>query len=76
MVGHLPIILAPAHEYETLNIVVKRCMAVSKHFNQKHTVITGDQALYCKLQELKWLIPECKERLIPRLGGIQVEYKK
>ena len=51
LVGH--IILAPAPAHETLNTVVKRCMAVSKHFNQKHTVITGDQALYCKLQELK-----------------------
>ena len=27
LVGHMPIILAPAHEYETLNTVVKRCMA-------------------------------------------------
>ena len=47
-------------------------MAVLKHFNQKHTVITGDQAFYCKLQELKWLIPECKEKLIPRLGGLHI----
>ena len=39
LVGHMPIILAPVHEYETLNtVVVKRCMAVLKHFNQKtHT---------------------------------------
>ena len=40
--------------------------------NKKHTVITGDQALYCKLQELKWLIPEYKESLIPRLGGLHI----
>ena len=46
LVGHMPIMLAPAHEYETLNTVVKRCMTVSEH--QTHTVITGDQALYCK----------------------------
>ena len=26
-VGYLPIIIAPAHEFDTLNTVVKRCMA-------------------------------------------------
>ena len=72
LIGHMRIILAPAHEYDTLNTVIKRCVAVSEYFKEKHTVITGDQALYCKLQELKWLIPEYKERLIPRLGGLHI----
>jgi hypothetical protein len=48
-VGHLPIIVAPAHELDTLNTVVRRCMAISSHLGQDYTVITIDQALYCKL---------------------------
>jgi len=68
--GYLPIILAPAHELETLNTVVKRCMAISSHFDQQYTVVTVDQALYCKLMELKWSVKEYQEKLIPRLGGL------
>ncbi len=71
-VGYLPIILAPAHEMDTLNTAVKRCMAISSHFGQEHTVLTVDQALYCRLMELKWSVPEYQDTLIPRLGGLHV----
>jgi len=47
-VGYLPIILAPAHRFETLNAVVRRCLHISKQFGQQYTVLTVDQALYCK----------------------------
>ena len=69
-VGYLPIILAPAHELDTLNTVVKRCMAISSHFGQEHTILTVDQALFCKLMELNWSIDEYRDKLIPRLGGL------
>lgn len=69
-VGYLPIILAPAHELDTLNTVVKRCMAISAHFDQEHTVLTVDQALFCKLMELKWCVEEYQDKLYPRLGGL------
>ena len=39
-VGCLPIILAPAHDFDTLNTAVKRCMAISSHFGQEYTVLT------------------------------------
>ena len=71
-VGYLPIILAPAHEFDTLNTVVKRCMAISSRFGQEHTVITVDQALYYRLMELKWSLPQYQDKLIPRLGGLHV----
>ena len=71
-VGYLPIILAPAHDLDTLNTAVKRCMAISSHFGQEHMVLTVDQALYCRLMELKWSVPEYQNKLIPRLGGLHV----
>ena len=61
-VGYLSIILAPVHEFDTLNTVVKRCMAISSRFGQEHTVITVDQALYCRLMELKWYLPQYKDK--------------
>jgi hypothetical protein len=60
-VGYLPIILAPADELDTLNTVVRKCMAISSHFGQQHTVITVDQVLFCKLMELKWSVQEYKD---------------
>ena len=71
-VGYLPIILAPVHEFDTSNTVVNRCMAISSRFGQEHTVITVDQALYYRLVELKWSLPQYQHKLIPRLGGLHV----
>ena len=47
-------------------------MAISSHFGQEHMVLTVDQALYCRLMELKWSVPEYQNKLIPRLGGLHV----
>ena len=69
-VGYLPIILAPAHDLDTLNTAVKRCMAISSHFGQEHTVLTVDQALYCRLMELKWSAPDYHNKLIPCLEEV------
>ena len=71
-IGYLPILIAPGHEFDTLNTVVKRCLAISARFGQEHTVITVDQALYCKLMELKWTIPEYLDKVIPCLGGLHI----
>jgi uncharacterized protein YdcH (DUF465 family) len=68
-IGFLPIILSPAHEYDTLNTVVIRCKHIAESLGQKYVVITVDEALYCKLMELKWS-QEGYSFLIPRLGGL------
>ena len=70
-VGHMPMILNPASDYDTINVVIRRCMAVSAHFDQKYTVITVDQQLYCKLHILISNILEFKN-VIPRLGGFHI----
>jgi hypothetical protein len=56
----MPIIQAPVHEMDTLNTVVKKCMHVATVLGQQYTVITVDQALYCKLVELKWQFQLCQ----------------
>ena len=47
-------------------------MFVAEHLGLSHTVITVDQALYYKLMELKWKIPEYSVKWIPRLGGFHI----
>ena len=71
-VGHMPMILNPASEYDTLNVVVRRCVAISKKFGQKYTVITVDQQLYCKLHVLISNISDFRSVVIPRLGGFHI----
>ncbi len=58
---------------DTLNTAIQRYMHISKEMNQCYTVITVDEALYCKLMELKWKTPNYKEKLIPRLGGLHIQ---
>lgn len=70
--GFLPMINQPAHEYDTLYTVLIRCMNISKFLNLSHTVITVDQALYCKLKQLTWLKPKTFENVIIRLGGLHI----
>ena len=39
-VGHMPLILAPAHDVDTLNTVVKRCKFVADKLGQTYVVLT------------------------------------
>ena len=71
-VGYLPIILSPAHEMGTLNTVVRRCLVTAEHFQQEHVAITVDQALFCKLMELKWGVTEYMDKFFPKFGGLHI----
>ena len=51
--GYMPIIQASAHEHDTLNTVVLKCLHVARKPGQQHVIITVDEALFSKLMELK-----------------------
>ena len=53
MVGPLPIVNAPAHEFETLRTVILRCKAMTRLRNGKYTVVTMDEGLYNKAKMLQ-----------------------
>ena len=72
-VGYMPKIQAPAHEMVCNgHTVIHRCMYTPTELGQEYTVITADQALFCKIMELRWSIPEYGEKLVMRLGGLQI----
>ena len=48
----LPILQAPADDNDTLTTVISRFMVISHHRSQKHTIITADQGLYNRGEEL------------------------
>ena len=53
-----------------LRILGTISVSVAESFNQKHVVLTVGQALFPILMELKWVVPEHKYVLIPRIGGL------
>ena len=71
-VGLLPILQAPADEYDTITTVINRFKAISQHLGQTHTVITSDQPLYAKGKELVWANKDLFNNVIFRLGGLHV----
>ncbi|KAL2095499.1 hypothetical protein ACEWY4_010218 [Coilia grayii] len=71
-IGYMPIVQAPAHELDTLNTVIQRCRHIATALGQQHVVLTVDEALYCKLMELKWAKDEYQDFLIVRMGGLHI----
>ncbi|KAG1710438.1 hypothetical protein GQR58_002712 [Nymphon striatum] len=69
---NMSIIQAEAHDISTLNTVVIRALHVVRALGNKYIVMTVDQALFPQLIELKWSVPEYRETLIPRLGGLHI----
>ena len=66
----MPIIQAPASDLDTLYTVVGRILRIAQFLGQNFLVLTVDEGLFPKLIELKWSVPEYKDILIPRLGGL------
>ena len=68
-VGHLPIINAPAHEYDVIWTVMNRSMDIAKALGQEYAIITFDEQLYSKAKQLQWFKPEQCRNVIIMLGG-------
>lgn len=69
--GMLPILQAPADDYNTLTTVINRFVSISNAIGQKHTIITADQPLYSRGKELVWANPEF-ENVIFLMGGLHI----
>ena len=54
---------------------MQECKHVAKKLGQYNYVITVDEALFCKLMELKWAKVEYQDCLIGRLGGFHTAMK-
>ena len=78
MVGSLPIVNAPAHEFETLETlwtVILRGKAMTRLRNEKYTctVVTMDEGLYNKAKMLQWAKMEEFKSVIVVLGGFHTQ---
>lgn len=72
-IGHLPIINAPAHEYDVIWTVINRSIDITKALGQEFTIITFDEQLYSKAKQLQWFKPEECQNVIIMLGGFHTQ---
>lgn len=56
----------------TLNTVIKRGISLADKLNFEYIVFTVDQALYCKMLELRWSSEVYQKRIILRMGGLHI----
>ena len=63
-------VLGEATDFDTINTVVERCRFVANSLDQQYIIITADEAIFCKLMELKYANADLRRILIVRLGGL------
>ena len=68
-VGYCPCIPSTPTEYSTVYTVMKTVQKMMKRLNQKHSVITFDEAIYCKAKEVQWRCKDEFSNTVLRLGG-------
>ncbi len=71
-VAYMPVMLESVNDCDTLNTIVIRALKLCEEFNQTHSIITADEAVYSGLIKLRWVTPGYHQRLILRLGGLHV----
>ena len=67
-VGYLPVINASPTEYSTINAILTRSKEIADKLQLKYAVLVFDEAVYSKIQHIRWKEPEFYERFVVRLG--------
>ena len=72
-IDYLPIINTPVHERDTLWTVIGRCLRITHELNAAQaTVLTFDEQLYAKVNDLQWENPGTCRSLFVRLGDFHI----
>ena len=73
VVGHTPLINAPAHEMKTQHEVVRRCKDIrNKVARGQSVVLTSDQDVHKGLVSSKRLMPKFMEDVVLRMGVLHI----
>ena len=71
-VGMLPILQAPADEYDTVTSVLNKFQVLTRRLGQTFTVVTADQPLYSKTKELIWEDDTNFKNVVVCMGGLHI----
>ena len=67
-IGYLPVLEASPTEMNTVVTIMSRSVHIANVIRVHSVVIVLDQAIYSKVQEIRWSSDEFKDRLVVRLG--------
>ena len=67
-IGYLDCTDAPATDIYTVYHILERCLQIKDALNLQTVVCVFDQAIYCKVMEIKWKQPERCQSCIVMLG--------
>ena len=67
-VGYLPVIDATPTEYSTINTILIRSKEIADKLELKYAVLVFDEAVYAKVQQVRWKEEAFINRFVVRLG--------
>ena len=67
-VGYLPIIDASPTEYSTINTILIRSKNIADKLELKYGVLVFNEAVYAKVQHVRWKEKEYFDRFVVRFG--------
>lgn len=71
-IGYLPIIDASPTEFSTVNEILRRSEKISDKLNLRYICLVFDEAIYSKVQQIRWKEERYLNRFIVRLGDFHM----
>ncbi|KAJ8030514.1 hypothetical protein HOLleu_26961 [Holothuria leucospilota] len=71
-IHYLPVVEAPPTEMTTINTILQRSISIADKLHLEHIVLVFDQAIYAKIQEIRWAREGLMQRTVVRLGEFHI----
>ena len=71
-VGYCPMIPKPPKDYSVVYSIMKTVQKIISKTSQVNTVITFDEAIYCKAKEIQWRFSDEFADTVIRMGGFHI----
>ena len=71
-VGYCPMIPKPPNNYSVVYSITKTVQKIISKTSQVNTVITFDEAIYCKAKEIQWRFSDEFADTVIRMGGFHI----
>ena len=68
-ITYLPIIDASPTQYSTIYAMLQKSLKILQELGNQYLTIVCDEAIYSKVQQIRWKDQEMKQKLIIRLGA-------
>ncbi|XP_047140035.1 uncharacterized protein LOC124815407 [Hydra vulgaris] len=71
-IAYLPVIDTPVTEISTINEILKQALTIANTLELAHIVLVFDEAVYSKIQLVRWKTEEYLSRIVVRLGDFHM----